>query len=280
MAATATRPTAALRRAGRGLARRALRVRARTWAIVAGVLAVLIVFGLWFRDSSFVDVRNVTVVGANGPQAAKIREALRTAALDQTTMHFDQGKLRDAVASYPLVTGVSASTHFPHSVTITVRENVPVAAILAGGVRTAATADGRLLHDAPNVGDLPVIAVTALPAGGRLTGGRPLADVKVIAAAPPAPAARVTRISSTAGHGVVVSFRRGPVAYFGGTEALPDKWAALATVLANPASSGASYIDVSVARHPAAGGVAGAPSAESDTPQITTTTPSTSTSQP
>jgi hypothetical protein len=122
--------------------------------------------------------------------------------------------------------------------------------------------------------------VTALPAGGRLTDARPLEDLKVIAAAPHALASRVTRVSTTAAHGVVVTFRRGPVAYFGGTDALPDKWAALATVLAYPASSGASYIDVSVARHPAAGGVADAAGAQSDTPQITTTTPSTSTSQP
>jgi cell division protein FtsQ len=277
MGATATRP---LRRAGRGLVRRALRVRARTWGIVAGVLAVVIGFGLWFRDSSFVDVRDVTIVGANGPQASQIREALRTAALGQTTLHFNDGKLRDAVVSYPLVTGVSASTHFPHGVTITVRENVPVAAILAGGVRTAATADGRLLHDAPNVGSLPTIVVTALPAGGRITGGRALEALKAIAAAPAALSARVTRISTTSAHGVVVQFRRGPVAYFGGVDALPDKWAALATVLANSASSGASYIDVTVPRHPAVGGVGGAPGVESDTPQVTTTTPSPSTTQP
>jgi hypothetical protein len=286
---------AVIGRAGRAVGARALRVRPRTWGILAGVLAVFIAFGLWFRDSSFVDVRKVDIVGANGPQARQIREALRTAALDMTTLHFHPSKLDDAVASYPLVTGVSVSTHFPHAVTIEVREDVPVAAIVSGGLRSAATADGRLLHDAPNVADLPEIVVTAAPAGGRVTGARPLADLRVMAAAPAPLARRVTRVASTSAHGVVVQFRRGPAAYFGGTDALPDKWAALARVLADPGVAGADYVDVTVPRHPAAGGLSGAPSPQSDTPQpsggsttgastpstgTTAQTPSTSTSQP
>jgi cell division protein FtsQ len=286
---------AVLGRAGRAVGGRAVRVRPRTWGIVAGVLAVFIAFGLWFRDSSFVDVRKVQITGANGPQARQIREALRTAALDMTTMHFNRRKLDDAVASYPLVTGVSVSTHFPHSVTIEVREDVPVAAIVSGGVRTAATADGRLLHEAPNIGQLPVISVTATPAGGRVTGARPLADLRVLAAAPASLARRVTQVTSTSVHGVVVQFSRGPAAYFGGTDALPDKWAALARVLADPSVAGAAYVDVTVPQHPAAGGVSGAPPPQSDTPQLsgsrstgasspgtgtTTPTPNASTTQP
>jgi cell division protein FtsQ len=259
---------AVLGRAGRAVGARALRVRPRTWGILAAVVAVLVAFGLWFRDSSFVDVREVQITGADGPQARQIREALRTAALDQTTLHFHAGKLEDAVASYPLVTGVSVSTHFPHGVKIHVREDVPVAAIVAGGVKTAATADGRLLRDAPNVSELPVIVVTATPAGGRVTGVRPLEALRVLAAAPAPLARRLTRVTSTAEHGVVAQFRRGPIAYFGGTDAMADKWGALARVLADPSVAGAAYVDVTVPRHPAAGGVNGAPAAQSDTPQL------------
>jgi cell division protein FtsQ len=277
MPATArrARPSAALGRAARLVVGRAValvaRVRPRTWAIVAGVLAVIVAFGLWFRDSTFVDVTRVEITGTSGPQAGKIRDALRTAALDETTLHVDTGKLEDAVSSFPLVTGISVSAHFPHGMTIRVREDVPVAAILAGGARTAVTGDGRLLHDAPNTGDLPTITLTTPPAGGQIKAPGALQALRVLAAAPAVLAAKVTHVARTTAHGIVVQFRRGPAAYFGGTEALADKWAALATVLADPSVSGAAYVDVTVPKHPTAGGVAGAPGAQSDIPQVTST---------
>ncbi|MCW3067064.1 MAG: FtsQ-type protein [Solirubrobacterales bacterium] len=293
----APRPVTAIARAVRAVGGRLIdflvRVRPRTWGIVAGVLAVVVAFGLWFRDSSFVDVTRVEITGVSGLQSRQISEALRTKALDMTTLHVDEGALRGAVSSFPLVTGISVSTHFPHGLTIEVRENVPVAAILAAGARTAVTADGRLLHSAPGTAGLPAIALTTPPAGGRVTAPRALEALRVLAVAPSALAAKVMRVTSTTAHGLVVQFRRGPVAYFGGTEALAAKWAALARVLSDSGAAGATYVDVTVPSHPAAGGVAGAPASQSDVPQLggtpnvagasqapTATTPSTSTTQP
>jgi hypothetical protein len=47
--------------------------------------------------------------------------------------------------------------------------------------------------------------------------------------------------------------RDGPKVYFGADEDLSAKWGAAAAVLADSASAGADYIDVTVAARPAAG---------------------------
>jgi hypothetical protein len=54
-------------------------------------------------------------------------------------------------------------------------------------------------------------------------------------------------------HGVVVQLRNGPQLYFGPTDELAHKWAAVVAVLQNRDSAGAGYIDVSDPGRPAAG---------------------------
>ncbi len=220
------------------------------------LLALVLVAGgvyVWLRDSSLVSVQRVRITGVSGLDSGRIRAALRTAARNMTTLDVRLGQLRTAVAPYPVVQRVDASTEFPHGMTIHVTEHVPVATALTGGRRIAVSADGTLLHDVTPSGPLPTIVLPVPPGGARLTG--PAADeVRLLAAAPYRLLARVATASDGSAHGLTAVLRAGPSLYFGTVGQLALKWSAATGVLADHSSAGALYIDVSVPARPAAGG--------------------------
>jgi cell division protein FtsQ len=55
--------------------------------------------------------------------------------------------------------------------------------------------------------------------------------------------------------GLTAPLSNGPVLYFGGPERLRAKWTAVARVLADKSSAGATYLDVRLPERPAAGGL-------------------------
>jgi cell division protein FtsQ len=149
---------------------------------------------LWLRDSSLVAVRHVHIVGVHGIEAVEIRTALDNAATRMTTMDFDVGALRSAVASFTVVGGLRATTSFPHTVSISVTERPPVAALLSTGQRTAVAADGTVLGPAQLSSSLPVVNGAVEPAAGaRLSEATPLAAVAVLGATPTSRARVVAR---------------------------------------------------------------------------------------
>src|SRR6185312_14966110 len=96
------------------------------------VLVVLPLLGgawLWLRDSSLVAVRHVHITGVHGTDAIEIRTALDDAATRMTTLDFDAGALHAAVSSFAIVGALHVDTSFPHSVSISVTERPPVAAL-------------------------------------------------------------------------------------------------------------------------------------------------------
>jgi cell division protein FtsQ len=225
--------------------------------VIALIALVLLVGGgyLWLRDSSLVSVRHVRITGVSGPDAGRIRAALRTAARNMTTLDVNTDQLRTAVAPYPVVQHLQVSTQFPHGMGIHVIEHVPVATVLAAGRRTAVSADGTLLHDVTPTGPLPTIVLSVPPGGARLAG--PARDeVRLLAAAPHRLLARIATVSDSSVHGLTAGLRAGPSIYFGTTDQLALKWRAAVGVLADRRSAGAVYIDVSVPARPAAGGSA------------------------
>jgi cell division protein FtsQ len=229
------------------------RPAARTVVGFVGVVALLIVGWLWLRDSSLVAVRQVSVTGVSGPEAARVRTALQDAAHDMTTLHVRKDQLTTAVEPFPAVQAVEASADFPHRLDIVVHEHVAVGAVAAGSDRVAVAADGTLLRDTPS-GGLALIRAAAAPAGDRVTDARVRRAVAVLAAAPPALRDEVARIFVGA-HGYTLPLRNGPVLYFGTGERLAAKWTAAAGVLADRSSAGATYLDVRLPERPAAGGL-------------------------
>ena len=218
------------------------------------MIAVLALGWLWLRDSSFVAVQNVTVTGVTGPDAQRIRSVLTDAAHDMTTMHVDEGDLRNAVSAYPQVKGLHVTTHFPHGMDISVTEHNPVAVIVADGKRVPVAGNGQLLRSV-QPGDIATVQMSSVPGGDRLTDPRASRAVEMLAAAPPALRARVQNVW-TGSHGLTARLSHGPLLYFGSADRLAAKWIAVATVLPNPDAAGALYLDVRVPERTAAGGLA------------------------
>ena len=88
-----------------------------------GLALVAVLVGGWllFRDSPLVSASHVTVEGESGPDAARIRQALQSAAHTMSTLDVDMGRLRSAVAPYPIVKDLEVTTQFPHGMRIHVR---------------------------------------------------------------------------------------------------------------------------------------------------------------
>jgi cell division protein FtsQ len=230
------------------------RVPMRVRVLVAAVVALVLLGGvwLWVRDSPLVAVQKVSITGLSGPNADQIRAVLTRAARNMTTLDVRTGQLRMAVAPYPVVDDIKVSTQFPHGLRIRVVEQLPVAALEAGGRTIAAAGDGTVLHDVPTA-SLPVIAVPVLPGGSQVSEGPALHALALLSLAPRRMLARIARVGTQASHGLVVELRSGPSIYFGDASEPAAKWVAATEVLADPTSSGAAYIDVTDPARPAAG---------------------------
>lgn len=217
------------------------------------LVALLVGCWFWFRDSSLVSASHVTVEGESGPDAARIREALKSAAHTMSTLDVDANKLRSAVAPYPIVKDVEVTTQFPHGMRIHVVEQLAVGAIEAGGRKLAVAPDGTLLHDVVVSRSLPLIPLRVPPGGARVTDANALGAIRLLAAAPHRLRSKISQVTTVSGHGLVAQLRNGPAVYFGDTAALRAKWLAASAVLADVGSTGAAYIDVTDPGRPAAG---------------------------
>jgi cell division protein FtsQ len=228
-----------------------------TRPFVAG--AVLLIAGtgvlgffLWLRDSSLVRVEHVKITGLTTRDSPAIRRTLRQAAMRMTTLHYDAGTLEQAVEAFPAVESVSASADLPKTLKIRVREHRPVAALQSGdGRQVAVASDGTLLPRSRR-GALPSVEVDAIPGGGRLGDKSPEELLVVVLAGAPAELRPLLDRAYGASDGVRVAMRTGPTLRFGAPRRVAAKWAAVARVLADPSSGGATELDVRLPERPAA----------------------------
>src|SRR5205823_1607203 len=136
-------------------------------------------------NSSLVAVERVRISGVHGPEAPAIEAALRSAARRMSTLNVNQGALLAAVATFRVVRDVRATPSFPHGLRISVVERPPVAALTAGGTKTALAADGVVLGPALLASSLPTLEASAgAPLGRRVSDARLLAPLAVLGAAP------------------------------------------------------------------------------------------------
>jgi cell division protein FtsQ len=228
--------------------------------LLAALVALPLLVGgwRWLRHSSLVSVQRVRVSGLHGPEAQAIEAALAGAARHMSTLDVSVRGLRAAAAPFVVVREVHATASFPHTLSIRVTEQLPVAALGAGGTRSAVAADGVVLGPALLSSGLPTLAAGSIPsAGGRVGDPGLLAALTVLGAAPE-PFAKVVARVFTGSSGLTLAMRNGLLAYFGDATRPHAKWLSLARVLADSGSTGASYVDVRVPEHPAAGFPAGA----------------------
>jgi cell division protein FtsQ len=227
--------------------------------LIAALLATAVLSGayfFWFRDSSLVRVERVQVTGlSSAPDAPRLRAALTDAGRGMTTLHVDQARLEQAVASSPVVRAITVTPDFPHGLLIRITENRPVALLALGGHNVPVAADGSLLEGVDTKIALPTIRTTARPSGHRIGAGPALDRVAVAAAAPRALLPKLASITIQPGKGFVAQLTNGPAVWLGGPARLEAKWAAVAAVLADESSQGADYIDARLPERPVAGGV-------------------------
>ena len=236
------------------------------WRPLAAVAAVALVLGIgwmWFRDSSFVTVDRVEVIGLSSSEAEGVRSALETAARDMTTLHVREDDLMAAVEHYPSVEGLRVQSDFPHDLVIEVTEREPIAQVDLAGDVVAVGAGGRLMRGVRPERKLPVLHATRLAPGGRLTDPKALAAIATLAAAPVQLRTRVTKVWSGP-KGLTLDVRSGPQLFFGSPKRLDAKWMATVRVLAEPSAAGAVYLDVRVPDRVAAGGLGAVPEEDAD----------------
>ncbi len=232
---------------------------------------------MWFRHSSFVSAERISVSGAAGPQGAAIEAALTEAAHGMSTLSPQEGVLRAAVARFPQVTQVRAIPSFPHGMKIVVDEQGPAAALVVSGVLSAVGRDGVVLGPTLANASLPVVAGAFLPPpGARLNNPLLLEAVAVLGAAPHALKGLISR-AFIGPRGLTVAMKNGLLVYFGDAGRPHAKWLSLITVVSDPSSAGASYIDVRLPGRPAAGFGAAAAEETRMTIQASTKAPTEST---
>lgn len=238
------------------------RFRRRLTVLMLFLAALGALYLFWFRDSSFVQVDQVTVTGLTTSEAPRIRKTLESAAAGMSTLKIDEDELRDAVRGNPLIHEVRAVPDFPHGLRIEVVENRPVATASGG---TAVAPDGTLLRGLPVETKVPVLK-------GPL-------DLAAVPGAAPGPLLeRISQVRQSKEKGAVVRVRSGPELVFGDLNQLRAKWDAATRVLADSEAKGATYIDVTLPERPVAGGLGAksvAPTTPADIPVSPTTVPNT-----
>jgi cell division protein FtsQ len=174
-------------------ARRARRRRLRAalpWLVALGVVALLGGAAAVVYASPVLGVDRIEVTGVSAltPDAVRAAAAVGRgtplARIDLRSVERRVGELKPARA-------VTASTHYPHTLAIAVRERTAVAVVPKVGGFTLLDADGvaYLPVDAPPVG-LPVIRVAQPEPGDATT----VAALTVLAALPPVLRAQMTAL--------------------------------------------------------------------------------------
>jgi cell division protein FtsQ len=239
--------------ATRRLSRRRVQVLRRRLLLGAVlVLALVLGYMLWLRDSSLVDVDRVEVEGVTADRE-RVTAALTRAGDQMTTLHIRDDKLRDAVVGFPTVASVSADADLPHGLTITVTERPPVAVAEIDGDQVAVSEDGYLLRGLDfDPKELPSLDPGSL-SGPRL-GTEGSAQAAILGAAPEEISDRLQSASwDVERGGVVVDLEGAPELRFGDGEGADDRWEAVAAVLGDPDLGSSSYVDVSVPERPVSG---------------------------
>ena len=231
------------------------RRRLRIAALVAIVCTPLLGGGwIWLRHSSLVSVQHVRLTGVAGRDAGAIRSALMRAARGMSTLDVKVSALRAAVAAFPIVRDVHASASLPHTLNVTVVEQPPLAALVAGATRTAVAANGVVLGPALLTGSLPTITASAAPpAGGEVGAGSWQGQALALLGAAPAPLAKQVQRVYSGSRGITVVMPGELLVYFGDAERARAKWLALASVMSQEHADAVSYVDIRLPERPAAG---------------------------
>lgn len=206
---------------------RAERAAARWPALILG-LALVGGVAWWATNSSLFDLRSVSVEGTVHLSRA---EVLRLAGLDGGTnvLWTQPGAVERRLERHPWILEARVTRALPSSMSIAVRERVPVA-VLGGPTPLLVAGDGTVLGPARGRWALPALREQDLAVG---PGGRvpPSPALAVVRALPPELRARVGGVSVRDGRFVSLTLRDGEEVVLGAPEELEEKVASLQAVL-------------------------------------------------
>ncbi|MGK2955163.1 MAG: cell division protein FtsQ/DivIB [Solirubrobacterales bacterium] len=225
------------------------------FSAVIGGITLFAGYQYWLRDSSFVEIRNLTINGValDTEEGKQIRDSVELAAGEMTTLHLRPELLDEELARFPRVRSAQIEASFPNSATVTVDERADGSIFVAGSETLLIATDGTVLGTpGEETGDLPEIAAGDPPTGDQLE-GRTLMQALVLGAVPVELRSFIDQ-SDFGKDGVEVTMSNGLVLGFGDATKADQKWRAAASVIADPELYGASYVDLSVPRRPAVKG--------------------------
>jgi len=224
-------------------------------------LRVLLILGAFFlvalvawaaTRSPFLDVDHVRVTGTVRTTPADVTAA---SGVHNGIAMFDvdTGGAAARLRAMPWILGAHVERHWPATVTITVVERVPVAAVPAKAGTAVVDRTGRVLAVQPGPpAGLPVL-LGLPPAGPASTrvGGRTADLLAVTQAMPPPVAQRVTGIVAADGGQVELNLKPTGVVRFGPPDQLAEKMLSTQTVLTQVDLTRLSVLDVRVPASPA-----------------------------
>jgi cell division protein FtsQ len=201
--------------------------------------------------SSIVETHDVKVSGLS---EMTVERVLKIGGLGGTVNVFflDAGAIERRLESDPWVANATVQRRLPHTVTISIHERVPVAAVGNGSGFDAVAADGTVLRSGPSQRGLPLIQAAS-------TSDR-VAAAAVAGAMPVALRALTREIDVNPGREVSVQLRSGVIVTYGSPDDPTAKAQAFAAVLRWAGDQGVEVdtIDVSVPTAPTARLVGGA----------------------
>jgi cell division septal protein FtsQ len=223
--------------------------------VVALVLAALAVVAYGAaRETSVFAVRTITVRGAPPQLAAKVRRALGPLE-GQSLVALNAGDVARLATALPQVESVSYDRAFPHTLSVVVISERPLAVARRGRGSWLVSRTGRVVEKLPRRA-LPSLPRIWLPRSSALVVGRTLAvgAAQVAALLPIRSVGLEGRVATVRVDGRAITYvlRGGLELRVGTIEALPLKLTIARRILAQTSLEG--YLDVSVPERPVASG--------------------------
>lgn len=242
------------------------RGRRRLRVLMAGALVVLLAVGVTSAlYSSLFAVRHVTVLGSAHTPAAVV-ETVAGLSVHPPMLDVDPGRSSQRLEeTLPWVAKALVTRHWPDSVTVTITERVPLAAVkLAPGKVAVVDATGRVLADEPTAPPGTVfLSAPGIPGPPGSVLGEAAGPALAVAQGLPAQLKpQVSAVLTDGGSDVKLDLGGGLSANLGPPNQLSAKFEALESLLAVAPVKGPAVIDLTVPSEPTVSPVAPASSGQ------------------
>jgi len=238
----------ASRRAGVRAARR--RARLRRTLLVALLLAV-VGTGVWFEQSEYATVRDVTVVGVTLLDPSDVASASGVDAGDRA-LRLWPPRIAERLEELPLVRSAEVSRRRLRDLVLTVEEREPVYVVTYRTTSVLVDREGIILARGDDA-RLPVVRVVTAPPspGGTVVSHAALANAHQVWSGLSGPLrSKVTELRAPDADGLELVLSDAPLVRFGRAELMDEKVRALGAILDDVTGSDVTLVDVRVPDFP------------------------------